>query len=123
MRRLPLESFADLTIRLLEDPDVFIAITGVLSERPDAEYICARVASPRVIDLTGATTLKELLHLFNVARVLVSNDSGPAHLAALTRVHIVVFFGPETPDRYRPKSVRIPAVCDLIRSRLAMAPS
>ena len=34
--------------------------------------------------------------------MLVTNDSGPAHFAALTRIHVVVFFGPEIPERYRP---------------------
>ncbi len=46
--------------------------------------------------------MKELLHLFDLAHVLVTNDSGPAHFAALTRIHVVVFFGPEIPERYRP---------------------
>ena len=62
----------------------------------------ARVASARALDLTGQTTLIELLHLFDLAHVLVTNDSGPAHFAALTRIHVVVFFGPEIPERYRP---------------------
>jgi ADP-heptose:LPS heptosyltransferase len=102
MRRLPLESFAELTRQLLEDPEVFIVITGVASEKPDAQYICTRVGSPRVLDLTGRTTLKELLHVFDLAHVLVTNDSGPAHFAALTKIHVIVFFGPEIPERYRP---------------------
>ena len=102
LRRMPLESFTELARTLLEDPDVFVLITGVASEKPDAQYICERLGSPRVLDLTGRTTLKELLHLFNLAHVLVTNDSGPAHFAALTRIHVVVFFGPEIPERYRP---------------------
>jgi len=102
MRRLPLDSFAELARTLLEDPDVFVLITGVASERPDAQYICERLGSPRALDLTGRTTMTELLHLFNLAHVLVTNDSGPAHFAALTRIHVVVFFGPEIPERYRP---------------------
>ena len=102
MRRLPLESFAELTRRLLQDPAVFVAIIGVSSEKSDAQYICARADSPRVLDLTGRTTLNELLHLLDVADVLVTNDSGPAHFAALTNIHVVVFFGPEIPERYRP---------------------
>jgi ADP-heptose:LPS heptosyltransferase len=61
----------------------------------------ARLA-PRALDLTGQTTTTELLHLFDLAQVLVTNDLGPAHFAALTRIHEVVFFGPEIPDRYRP---------------------
>ena len=102
MRRLPLESFAELTRHLLQDPAVFVAITGVSSDKRDAEYICAQVDSPRVLDLTGRTTLTELLHLLDLAQVLVTNDSGPAHFAALTSIHVVVFFGPEIPERYRP---------------------
>src|SRR5262245_5883230 len=93
MRRLPLESFAELAGTLLEDPKVFVLITGVTGEQPDAQYICTRLGSPRVLDLTGLTTLRELLHLFDLAHVLVTNDSGPAHLAALTRINVVVFFG------------------------------
>jgi ADP-heptose:LPS heptosyltransferase len=102
MRRLPLESFTDLARRLLEDPEVFVLITGVASEKPDAQDLCAQLGSPRALDLTGQTTMMELLHLFDLAHVLVTNDSGPAHFAALTRIHVVVFFGPEIPDRYRP---------------------
>jgi ADP-heptose:LPS heptosyltransferase len=102
MRRLPLESFVEIARELLKDPDVFILITGVASEGPDAQHICARVGSPRVLDLTGRTTLLELLYVFDLAHVLVTNDSGPAHLAALTKIHVIVFFGPETPERYRP---------------------
>jgi len=102
MRRLPLDGYADLARQLLEDPELFVIITGVADEKADAQYLCERVGSPRLIDLTGATTMMELLHLFDLAHVLISNDSGPAHFAALTRVHVVVFFGPEIPDRYRP---------------------
>jgi ADP-heptose:LPS heptosyltransferase len=110
MRRLPLESFVEITRQLLNDPDVFILITGVASERPDAQHICARVGSPRVLDLTGRTTLLELLHLFDLAHVLVTNDSGPAHFAALTKIHVIVFFGPEIPERYRPLATSLDVI-------------
>ncbi len=102
LRRLPLESFTELARNLLEDPEVFVVITGVASEKPDAQYMCAGLGSPRALDLTGQTTMTELLQLFSLAHVLVTNDSGPAHFAALTRTHVVVFFGPEIPERYRP---------------------
>jgi ADP-heptose:LPS heptosyltransferase len=74
----------------------------VAGERADDEFMRTRLGSPRVLDLTGRTTLPELLHVFDLAHVLVTNDSGPAHFAALTRIHVIVFFGPEVPDRYRP---------------------
>jgi len=90
----------------------------VAAEKPDAHYICTQLGSPRVLDLTGETTLTELLHIFNLADVLVTNDSGPAHFAALTRIHAVVFFGPEIPDRYRPLS----ASSDVIHTGYSCSP-
>ena len=110
MRRLPLDGFVEVTRRLLEDADLFVVLTGVAAEGGDARYIRDRVGSPRVLDMTGATTMIELLHLFDLARVLITNDSGPAHFAALTRVHVIVLFGPEVPERYGPLSISLDAV-------------
>jgi ADP-heptose:LPS heptosyltransferase len=118
MRRLPLEAYAALASRLLEDPEVHLLVTGVAEEQADARYICERVGSPRITDLTGATTMTELLHLFNIAPVLITNDSGPAHFASMTSTHIVVFFGPELPDRYRP----LAESCDVIHARYSCSP-
>ena len=118
MRRWPLESFTELARRLLEDPEVFLLISGVASDTPDAQSMCARLGSSRALDLTGQTTMTELLHLFDLAHVLVTNDSGPAHFAALTRIHAVVFFGPEIPDRYRPLS----ASSDVIHTGYSCSP-
>jgi ADP-heptose:LPS heptosyltransferase len=118
MRRLPLEDYARLAERLIEDPKVVILVTGVAEERADADYICSRIDSPRIVNLAGKTTLLELLELFNMARVLITNDSGPAHFACLTTVHIVVFFGPEIPDRYRPLS----ETCDVIYAGYTCSP-
>jgi ADP-heptose:LPS heptosyltransferase len=117
MRRWPLESFTELARRLLEDPEVFVLITGVARERPEAQHMCARLG-PRALDLTGQTTMTELLHLFDLAHVLVTNDSGPAHFAALTRIHEVVLFGPEVPERYGPLSTSL----DAIHSRHSCSP-
>ena len=118
LRKLPLENYAALVRKLLSDREMFVAITGVAREKPDAQYICRAVADPRAIDLTGATGLMELLHLFNLAEMVITNDSGPAHFACLTSAHIVVFFGPELPDRFRPLS----ANCDVIYGGYSCSP-
>ena len=118
MRRWPLESFTELARRLLEDPEVFVLITGVASEKPDAQSMCARLGSSRALDLTGQTTMTELLHLFDLAHVLVTNDSGPAHFAALTRIREVVLFGPEIPERYGPLTPN----ADVVHTRYTCSP-
>lgn len=118
MRRLPLDDYARLAARLLDDPDVYVLVTGVAEEKADASFICQRVGSPRILDLTGRTTMTELLHVFSIAQVLITNDSGPAHFACLTGVHVVVFFGPEIPDRYRPLAASV----DVIYSNYSCSP-
>ena len=106
IRKWPLDRYAELVRRLLEDPQNACAITGVASEWEDAKFIADRVQSDRLINLTGRTTLEELIGVFNIADVLVTNDSGPAHFAALTDIDVIVFFGPETPALYKPLTDR-----------------
>ena len=35
-------------------------------------------------------------------KVLITNDSGPAHFGSLIDIHTIVLFGPETPALYKP---------------------
>ncbi len=118
IRKWPLEYYAQMIKKLILDKDVYVAVTGVESEKPDAQFICNAVKDKRVMDLTGKTSLKELLDLYNQGKVLVTNDSGPAHFASLTNIHIFVFFGPETPKLYRPLSDN----CTVIYSDYACSP-
>jgi ADP-heptose:LPS heptosyltransferase len=91
-------SFVELSQRLLAAyPNASVVVTGAPSEGPAAATLCAAIGSPRAISLAGKTTLRELLTLYSLADVLVTNDSGPAHFASLTPIHTVVLFGPETP--------------------------
>ena len=56
-----------------------------------------------IVDLTGYTrSISELLALFHVARLLVTNDGGPGQFAALTPIWTLMLFGPETPALYAP---------------------
>ena len=56
--------------------------------------------------MAGRTTLRELLTLYHLADVLVTNDSGPAHFASLTQIDVVTLFGPETPAAFGVRSPR-----------------
>jgi ADP-heptose:LPS heptosyltransferase len=100
LRRWPLENFGQLARRLLDDPDVAVLMTGVAAERGDAQEIARMAASERAIDLTGRTRLDELPALYALCAMMLTNDSGPAHIAALTGLKTWVLFGPETPALY-----------------------
>ncbi len=80
-----------------EFPDAWIGFTGSPEETPRIEQVVRSVGSPRCVCLAGRTTLRQLLVLFGMGEVLVTNDSGPAHFAALTGIDVVSLFGPETP--------------------------
>ena len=99
LRKWDRARFVELAKRTLAAyPAARIGITGASVEQPAAEQLCAEIgARDRVISFAGKTSLRELLTLYTLADVLVTNDSGPAHFASLTPVHTVVMFGPETP--------------------------
>jgi ADP-heptose:LPS heptosyltransferase len=103
---LPLRKWAtDNFVRLGRDilagyPEACLIITGAPSERESAERVCREIRSDRVVSLAGKTTLRELLVLYTLADVLVTNDSGPGHFASMTGVQSIVLYGPETPKLF-----------------------
>jgi len=105
LRRWAPERFEALARRCLAaDERTWIVLTGSPGEASAIAALARRIDDPRVINMAGRTTLREVVTLYGLAEVLVTNDSGPAHFAALTPVHIVSLFGPETPNLYRPLS-------------------
>ena len=105
LRKWPLESYCKLSKDLLAAlPEASIVITGSASEAAEAENLVSQVGNARCVSLSGKTTFPELLALYEVANLMVTNDSGPAHFAALSRLPSVVLFGPETPRLYKPLS-------------------
>ena len=109
LRRWPLESYTELAKLLLKHEGVYIIITGVESERKDVDVICDAVSPERCINFAGKTTFSELIDLYNIADVLITNDSGPVHFSSMTYIKTFAFFGPETPKLYGPlgKNCRI----------------
>jgi heptosyltransferase-2 len=70
-----------------------IALVGGAAERPIGEAIAAQMRAPARV-LCGETTLPELVGVLARLRLLVTNDSGPMHLAAALGVPVVAVFGP-----------------------------
>ena len=103
LRKWQTEKFKALADRILAVyPSARIVLTGAPSEREAAEQLCREIGSNRVISMAGQTSLPELLTLYSVADVLVTNDSGPGHFSALTPIRAIVLFGPETPRLFGP---------------------
>jgi ADP-heptose:LPS heptosyltransferase len=105
LRRWPPLRYVQLARRLLERyPELFIGFTGAPTEAAPNNQLADDVGSSRVITLAGKTTLRQVLVLYTRSAILVTNDSGPAHFASMTPIHVVALFGPETPALFAARS-------------------
>jgi ADP-heptose:LPS heptosyltransferase len=119
LRKWDTAKFGELARRILAAyPGSRIVLTGAPSERAAADQLAGSLNSDRVTSMAGETTLPELLTLYSLADVLVTNDSGPGHFASLTPVHAIVLFGPETPRLFGP----LAAATTVIWKELACSP-
>ncbi len=98
LRRWDENRYVELAQRLMARfGAINIAFTGAPEESVKIDALVRRIADDRVFSMAGKTTLRQLMVLYGLADVLVTNDSGPAHFASLTPIHTVTLFGPETP--------------------------
>lgn len=87
------ERFREVTLRLLEgNSDVFVVYFGDQASSSLVKEICQGLP-PRVINLAGLTSLRELAALIKLCNVLLTNDSGPMHIAAALGTPLVALFG------------------------------
>jgi ADP-heptose:LPS heptosyltransferase len=106
IRAWPLESFCRLSATLVES-GYNIGIIGLEEDKTLAEKIVSHTGSSYCTDLTGFTkSVRELMVLFHLSVLLITNDGGPGQFAALTPVPVIIFFGPETSSLYGPLNDR-----------------
>lgn len=103
-RRWPAERFAAVGDALGGD-GVDVLVTGEHEERSATGAVCAAM-STAAVDMGGATELGSLATLLAGAAVVVTNDSGPAHLAAAVGAPTVTVFLAGDPQRWAPRGPR-----------------
>jgi ADP-heptose:LPS heptosyltransferase len=111
LRRWPFLRYVELARRLLERyPELFIVFTGAPAEAAPINQLADEVGSNRVVPLAGKTTLRQVLVLYTLSEILVTNDSGPAHFASMTPIRVIALFGPETPALFAARSLNATAL-------------
>lgn len=88
-KRWPAERFGQVA-RALNYP---VVVIGSRSDLNLAETIY-HVSPDNVISLVGETTLPELVFVLSKARFVLTNDTGPMHIAAAVKRPVVALFGP-----------------------------
>ena len=92
-KRWPAESFAEVADRLQQEGYGSVVLIGGPGERAKVATVTGQMKTP-AIDLTGATTVGLLPALLSKASLLITNDSGPMHIAAAVGTPVVALFGP-----------------------------
>jgi len=95
-KRWPAECFATLADRLHTDCGARVLITGSPQETPLLEQMRQHLQTDPV-SAVGHTTISQLAALFECADLIVTNDTGPMHLAVALDRPFVALFGPTSP--------------------------
>lgn len=101
-KRWPVDYYSDLLRRLASwRGDLQFAVLGSATENELGKAI-AGAATGRCLDLTGQLSLPEMVEWIRLSQLLISNDTGPMHVAAALGKPVVALFGPTEPRRTGP---------------------
>jgi len=101
-KRWPAEHYRDVVRELSSwHRDLRFAVLGSVDEKPLGEAITQGNPEP-TLDLTGRLTLPEMIEWIRAASLMVTNDTGPMHVAAALGTPLVALFGPTEPRRTGP---------------------
>jgi heptosyltransferase-1 len=96
-KRWPVENFTELARQLLQlAPELRLGILGGNADRALGSAIAA-VDPARCLDLTGRTSLPEMVEWIRLSELTITNDTGPMHVAAALRKPVIALFGPTNP--------------------------
>lgn len=99
--------FRELSIKLLENPRVILFFFGDSQSEEKVKRI-SNDLGPRVFNLSGTTTLRQLMALINECDLFLTNDSGPMHMASALGTRTVALFGSTSPKATGPiRSARV----------------
>lgn len=105
-KRWQAESYAVLNDKLQTEANANVILIGAENEL-DVSNEVAKKSKIKPLILTGKTNLAEAAAILSVCDLLVSNDTGPAHIAAALGTKTFVIFGPTNPATTRPWNSKI----------------
>ncbi len=99
-KRWPIERFAQLAVRI-RDKGMPVVLIGGKGDAAEAERMMG-LAGASLISLVGQTGLRPLAAVLRRAQVMITNDSGPLHLAVAVGTPVIAIYGPTDPVRTGP---------------------
>jgi lipopolysaccharide heptosyltransferase I len=101
-KRWPAPQFAAVAGQSLGLGVRSVVLVGGPDDRSTASQIVGQIPQASTLDLCGQTTLRELAAILEQCDVLLTNDSGPMHLAAAVGTRCVAIFTCTKPERAAP---------------------
>jgi heptosyltransferase-2 len=114
-KRWPAERYAQLADRLMAELDADVVLIGSADELAVSQEVSGQMKRQPIV-LTGKTQLAQAAAVLSLVDLLITNDTGPAHLTAALGRPTLVIFGPTNPLTTRPLSaaaeiMRLPPDC------------
>jgi len=102
-RKWPEERYAQLADALMQDhPTGKVVFIGAKSEHEYVTRVAGHCRGTRAVSLAGQLDVRELVTLLSLSRLVVSNDSGPMHLACMVDAPTIGLFFADSPTLFAP---------------------
>jgi len=92
-KRWPASYFVELVKLMRMDPQMKFVILGSQDEKSLAQTIASPDPS-RCLNLAGLTSMAEMIEWIGLSQLVITNDTGPMHVAVALRRPVVALFGP-----------------------------
>lgn len=122
-KRWPIDNFAAAASKIQKQTGGLWILFGGKADEPLVKKIWSVVHKTPLthINLAGRTSLRELMALLKICRVLLTNDTGPMHVAAALGTPVVVPFGSTSPELTGPGLPGDP-IHHLLKSNVSCSP-
>lgn len=110
LKRWGVERYTALAVRLQEVGMKKVALVGGPDDAEECKKIATLCPPEMLVNLCGQTRILDIVPLCEAARVIVSNDTGTAHIASATATPMLVICGPTDPRRVKPVGPQVAAL-------------
>jgi heptosyltransferase II len=103
-KRWDLDNYESVCKSWIEKYKGKVIITGAPKETEDSNRLAANLAPEKIMNVTGRTTLEELIYILKKSTICIANDSGTMHLGSALDIKGIVIFGSTDPYSTGPLS-------------------
>jgi lipopolysaccharide heptosyltransferase II len=103
-KRWETTKFADLAGRIIRKHSTAIVIIGGPGDESRGSIVSGE--GENILDLTAKTSVDDMYNICRLSDLVITNDSGPMHIAAAADARIIAIFGPTDPAQCGPRNDR-----------------